>query len=65
MGLENFLHADLDNEALKRQTCVSKDDDMSRGHQEPRDYSSYLNALAIYWYRYINIFLSDIKTYIY
>ena len=49
MGLENFLHDDLDKEALELQTCVSKDDDTSKGHQEPRDYSSYLNSLAIYW----------------
>ena len=51
MGLENFLHTDLPEEALKYQTCVSKEfvGDESKGHQEPKDYSSYLTALAVYW----------------
>ena len=48
MGLENILNADLDDDALDIQTCVLKED---HGHQQPRDYSAYLIALAIYWYK--------------
>ena len=47
MGLENVLNSELDEASLKIQTCVGEDD---HGHQQPRDYSSYLNALAIYRY---------------
>ena len=52
MGLENFLHTDLSEEELEFQTCADKEfvGDESKGHQEPKDYSSYLTALAVYWY---------------
>ena len=56
MCLENFLHTDLSEEELEYQTCVAKEfvGDESKGHQEPRDYSSYLTALAVY--RYVTFF---------
>ena len=58
MGLENFLHSDFDKsdpnyeKLIKQQTCVSPElvGNKSTGHQDPVDYSSYLTALAAYWY---------------
>ena len=45
MIVENPLGYPLTDEEMKIQTCVAEGD---HGHQQPKDYSSYLNFVTIY-----------------
>ena len=45
MEMENHISSDLSPEMMEIQTCVAKDD---HGHQQPKDYSAYLNFITVY-----------------
>ena len=45
MEIENHVGSPLNEEEMKIQTCVAQDD---LGHQQPKDYSTYLNFITVY-----------------
>ena len=59
MQAENMLGTPLDQEAMAIQTCVAEGD---LGHQQPKDYSSYLNFVTIYMSVLILIFIGFFNT---
>ena len=59
MEMENHISSDLDDEKMEIQTCVSKDD---HGHQQPKDYSAYLNFITVYMLLLGLLFMLFFKT---
>ena len=45
MVVENYVGTPLSADQMLIQTCVSEHDG---GHQQPKDYSSYLNFITVY-----------------
>lgn len=45
MEIENHVGTPLNEEEMKLQTCVAHGD---LGHQQPKDYSTYLNFITVY-----------------
>jgi len=64
MFLENVLSGPLDAEAIKIQVCTKtgSEGDDGHGHQEARDYSSYLNFLAIFVWSIFALFAFCFQT---
>ena len=58
MLLENLLNDPLDPEAMEIQTCTKE----GHQHQDPRDYSKYLNFLAVFVWVMFAIFVVFFKT---
>merc|ERR1712018_345169 len=59
MIVENPLGYPLTDEEMKIQTCVAEGD---HGHQQPKDYSSYLNFVTIYMLVLCALFMLCFKT---
>ena len=59
MVVENPLGYDLSPEEMEIQTCVENGDE---GHQQPKDYSSYLNFITIYMLVLCALFMLCFKT---
>ena len=47
MEVENYFGSPLTEEEMQIQSCVADPND-AHGHQQPKDYSAYLNFVAIY-----------------
>ena len=54
MQVENYFGTPLTDEEMKIQSCVADPHD-AHGHQQPKDYSAYLNFVAIYMVRTITV----------
>ena len=50
MQVENYFGSPLTEEEMQIQSCVADPHD-AHGHQQPKDYSAYLNFVAIYMVR--------------
>ena len=59
MVVENPLGNPLTEEEMKIQSCVALGED---GHQQPKDYSSYLNFITIYMLVLCALFMLCFKT---
>ena len=59
MELENHISSDLSEEKMKIQTCVDPSD---LGHQQPKDYSNYLNFITVYMLLLGLLFMLFFKT---
>ena len=59
MEMENHISSDLSPEMMEIQTCVAKDD---HGHQQPKDYSAYLNFITVYMLLLGLLFMIFFKT---
>ena len=59
MEVENFLGKPLSEEAMLIQSCVAPDDP---GHQQPKDYSTYLYVINAYMIFFIIVFIIFFKT---
>ena len=62
MAAENFLSDDLSDEEMKIQVCVEQDFDLTKGHQQPQDYSNYLMIMTVYILCISSLFLIFFKT---
>ena len=59
MEVENFLGKPLSEEAMLIQSCVAPGDS---GHQQPKDYSTYLYVINSYMVFFIIVFIIFFKT---
>jgi FLVCR family MFS transporter 7 len=59
MELENHISSDLSKEKMEIQTCVDPSD---HGHQQPKDYSNYLNFITVYMLLLGLLFMLFFKT---
>jgi len=59
MPLENYLGHPLDGQDHLIQTCVTEND---TGHQQPKNYSTFLNFMAIYMISLTLLFLVFFNT---
>ena len=48
MQVENYFGSPLTEEEMQIQSCVDVSNGDAHGHQQPKDYSAYLNFVAIY-----------------
>ena len=62
MQFENYFGAELSEEEMKIQTCIDLNDDLQHGHQNPKDYSNYLNFITIYMMLLSALFMIFFKT---
>ena len=59
MEIENFLGEPLSEEAMKIQSCVAPGDE---GHQQPKDYTTYMYVINGYMIVFIVVFIIFFKT---
>lgn len=59
MMIENHVGTPLSDEDMKIQTCVDAGD---VGHQQPKDYSNYLNFITVYMLLLSALFMICFKT---
>ncbi len=59
MQVENSFGGPLDEEGMSVQSCVLEGE---HGHQQPKDYSSYLNFITVYMCSLIVIFIVFFRT---
>ena len=59
MEMENNISSDLSDDLMKIQTCVAEGD---HGHQQPKDYSAYLNFITVYMLLLGLLFMIFFKT---
>ena len=59
MEMENHISFDLSDDLMEIQTCVAEGD---HGHQQPKDYSAYLNFITVYMLLLGLLFMIFFKT---
>ena len=64
MEMENHISSDLSEDKMDIQSCVARDADghFDEGHQQPKDYSAYLNFITVYMLLLGLLFMIFFKT---